>query len=364
VGTKRSSRTRKKPKRLTGHVVVSYAREDRGRIEPFVDRLASRGLDVWWDKEIEYGTPFRSVIDEKLRDAACVIVVWTVRSVGKDFVRSEADLAAKRGVLVPVLLDSEARIPVGFTELHYVDLTGGKSESDDAFRRLVARARKLVERSAAQPAQGTLMDDQWVVDQSMRAAKELRQVAEKIGPLDEILASETRPAKDVVSALDEVHDTYEAVSKAIEAFVQPAISKKAIDARPFTRMERGMLNRLIANGRGHCHRIATYYGRQGGLRDRLENLTTASKLKRMDEVFAKLSTADGDLFADLAGIGDVLTNESRAIVNLLITEQDKAARQRIILGRKRLQPLEKELEKGIRALERLERKLGYVKSSG
>jgi hypothetical protein len=42
-------------------------------------------------------------------------------------------------------------------------------------------------------------------------------------------------------------------------------------------------------------------------------------------------------------------------------DQEKAVQNRIIAGRKRLQPLEKELEKGISALELLERRLGYVR---
>jgi hypothetical protein len=130
----------------------------------------------------------------------------------------------------------------------------------------------------------------------------------------------------------------------------------------FTRLERGQLKRMIANGRGHCGRIATYYGRRRGLRDWLENRITARKLKLADEVFGRLSTVDGDLFADLARVGDVLTNESRAIANLLLAGQDKTALLRISKGRKRLQPLERELERGISSLEQLERRIGYVRS--
>ena len=67
-----------------------------------------------------------------------------------------------------------------------------------------------------------------------------------------------------------------------------------------------------------------------------------------------------DLFADLVRIGNALTNESRIILNLLLADQEKAARNRIIAGRKRLQPLERELEKGIDALERLKEYHGKV----
>jgi hypothetical protein len=358
---KRKKPSRSKPKRIPGHVFVSYAHEDVDRVRLLVERLASRGLNIWWDKQIEPGTRFRSVIEEKLYDAACVVVVWSIQSVKKDFVRSEADIAMKRGILVPVLFDVKARIPVGFTELQYLDLTVWQGKAGAEFRQLVAGVRKLLKRSGGWQDYGTLIDDDWVVDQSKRAARELRQVAEKIGVLGEILASETKASKDVVASLDEVHDTYDVVSEAIDAFVEAAVLRKTIDTRAFMKLERGRLRRLIANGRGHCTRIATYYGRQGGLRDWLESRTTARKLKQADEVFGRLSTADGDFFADLARIGEVLTNESRAIVNLLLMDQEKAVQNRIIAGRKRLQPLEKELEKGISALELLERRLGYVR---
>jgi hypothetical protein len=354
------SPTRSKPKRRAGHIFVSYAHEDLDRVRPLVDYLADHDLTVWWDRGLEPGTLFRSVIEEKLYDAACVVVVWTNQSVAKPFVRSEADLAMQRGVLVPVRLDANCPIPVGFTELQYADLADWTGSDSAALRQLIARVKKLVKRTGAWQDYGTL--DSWVINQSKRAARELRHVTDKIGTLSEILASEIKPAQDLAVALDEVHKTYEVVSEAINAFVEPAFSPKSIHAKVFTRLERGQLKRLIANGRGHCGRIATYYGRRGGLRDWLESRTTARKLKLADEVFGRLSLADGDLFADLARIGDVLTNESRAIANLLLAGQDKTALLRISKGRKRLQPLERELERGISSLEQLERRIGYVRS--
>ena len=360
---KKKSKKRTPPRRELGHVFVSYAHEDVDRVRPLVNVLADQGFNVWWDKEIEPGTPFRSVIQEKLVSAACVVVVWTNQSVGKAFVHSEADLANKRGVLVPVLMDSECKIPVGFTEIQYVDLTGWNGNAKIVLRPLIARVRKLVKRSGAWQAYGALIDDPWVIGDSKRAAKELVQVAEKIGALSEILASEGKPTREVAASLDEVHKTYDVVSEAINAFVEPAVSKKPIDAKEYVRFERGQLKRMISEGRGHSDQIATYYGRQSGLRDWLENKITPGKLKQADDVFGRLGTADGDLFAGLVHVGDVLTNESRVIVNLLIAGQEKAARTRIVKGRQRLQPLEKELEKGISALERLERKLGFVRGA-
>jgi TIR domain len=84
-----------------GTVFISYAGEDRNRVELLVKYLADIGLDVWWDRDIEVGTSFRSAIQNSLDEAACVLVIWTKASVEKDFVRSEASTGQKKGILLP-----------------------------------------------------------------------------------------------------------------------------------------------------------------------------------------------------------------------------------------------------------------------
>ncbi len=70
--------------------------------------------------------------------------------------------------------------------------------------------------------------------------------------------------------------------------------------------------------------------------------------------------ADGDLFAALGEIGEVLTNESHAIVNLGLTGQDAAAVARLVRGRKALARLEGDLDTAMTELQELEQQLGYV----
>src|SRR5258706_11350659 len=94
-----------------GMVFVSYAHEDAARVEPLVQHLAARGVNVWWDRNIPIGAAFRGVIQKMLDEAAGVVVVWSSQSVQKTFVHSEADAGLKRGALFPVCLDVGARIP-------------------------------------------------------------------------------------------------------------------------------------------------------------------------------------------------------------------------------------------------------------
>ena len=287
-----------------GTVFISYATEDRNRVEPLVKYLADTDFDVWWDREIEVGTSFRSDIQNSLDEAACVVVIWTVASVDKDFVRSEASIGQAQGILLPVRLDANARIPVGFTELQHLDLTLWDGTEGTAIRGLVERIRSLVARgSGSGRYQATLSSDDWVVNNSERIVSELRGLTSQIRALGDILASGSSASKDLRGALGEVGKTYRAVNSAILKFITPAVEAGAIDPRPFFEMERGTLKTEIENGRGHCGLILTHYGRYGGLRDWIKDKLSFEELEKVDAVFAKLGTADGDLFRPLAEIG-------------------------------------------------------------
>jgi hypothetical protein len=100
---------------MSGLVFMSYARKDADRVRPLVDLLvdllSSKGIAVWWDNDIEPGERFRDAIDNVLEKSSCVVVIWTKISVESDWVRSEADEPMKRGVLIPVLLDADLKIP-------------------------------------------------------------------------------------------------------------------------------------------------------------------------------------------------------------------------------------------------------------
>ncbi len=62
-------------------IFVSYASEDRDRINPFVEKLLDEGWTVWWDRELQVGPRFSRVIEEEIDKAGCVIVLWSGASV-------------------------------------------------------------------------------------------------------------------------------------------------------------------------------------------------------------------------------------------------------------------------------------------
>jgi len=119
------------PLRHEGHVFVSYAAEDRELAAGIASYLESCGWNVWWDREIPVGRRFDEVIEDALRGARCVIVLWTKAAVSSRWVRSEASDAAQREVLLPVLLE-DATIPLEFRLFQTLDLRGWRPHAGTA----------------------------------------------------------------------------------------------------------------------------------------------------------------------------------------------------------------------------------------
>jgi hypothetical protein len=349
-------------RRPNGMVFVSYAHADRQRVEPLVNFLATL-FNVYWDQHIGPGENWRRQLMDRLDSARCVIVVWTLTSVESNFIWSEVQRVKERGVVVPVRLDRDALIPLDFDNMQHLDLTSWKGGTTKEIELLIQWVSNLVARRRRdRRALASLENNDSFVSQSISVTGQLRGLSEEIRTISGVLIAGNGPVKDLLGTLKEVHRTYSAVSAAIKRFIAPVIRGK-IDIKPYLEMERGALVRMIKNNRGHCTRILEYYFRVDGLRDWLEPRLGAAQpeqLKKVDEAFAKLSTADGDLFSALDYVGDVLTEEASAIVGLILSGQQLVARQRIIDGRTKLLPLERQLSSAMDELQQIESSLGYV----
>jgi len=134
-------------------IFLSYASADRARVAPLVHALEAEGLQLWWDRDVDYGQSFHKVIQQALTAAPAVIVVWTNESVQSEWVLNEASDARQRDRLVPVLLDPVTP-PLEFRHLQAADLSGWKGDSaDPQFRGLHKGLLAIVGQShASQPA--------------------------------------------------------------------------------------------------------------------------------------------------------------------------------------------------------------------
>lgn len=134
-------------------IFISYASEDRPRIRPLVDALQKQGWSVWWDRTILAGKSFDDVIEAALADARCVIVLWSRHSIVSRWVRTEAEEADRRGILVPALLD-QVTIPFAFRRIQAANLTEWQGRLPNAeFDQLVHAVSSVLSSAAPPPAQ-------------------------------------------------------------------------------------------------------------------------------------------------------------------------------------------------------------------
>jgi formylglycine-generating enzyme required for sulfatase activity len=103
-------------------IFISYSSEDRGKAKDIAEALEQQGFSAWWDRSILPGETFDTVIEEALDAAKCVIVLWSKTSVSSKWVKTEASDGKQRGILIPVLIERDVKIPLAFRRIQAADL--------------------------------------------------------------------------------------------------------------------------------------------------------------------------------------------------------------------------------------------------
>jgi hypothetical protein len=86
-------------------VFISYKSEDREWAEKLDALIQSAGYTTWWDTSLETGERYNERIDNELRAAKAVIVIWSERSWVSAWVKEEALFARDRDRLLPTRRD-------------------------------------------------------------------------------------------------------------------------------------------------------------------------------------------------------------------------------------------------------------------
>lgn len=115
----------------TTEIFVSYAREDRDTAQALAAALAADGHTVWWDRELGGGADFSLEIERHLTAAHLAIVLWSGASVQSGFVRDESSRARDAGKLLPLRIEADVALPLGFGNLHTLELTDWDGDADD-----------------------------------------------------------------------------------------------------------------------------------------------------------------------------------------------------------------------------------------
>lgn len=122
-------------------VFISYARSNRPVAQKLADALEAQQLRVWWDSDLSAGSEFAEVIEDRLRDARVVLVLWSADSVRSAFVRDESSRAMRSNKLMPLRIEA-VDLPLGFGQLHTLDLLDWEGDTDSpAFQKVVSEIR-------------------------------------------------------------------------------------------------------------------------------------------------------------------------------------------------------------------------------
>jgi hypothetical protein len=103
-------------------VFLSYDRDDGERARHFARALEKAGHEVWWDLHVRGGAQFSKAIEEALKAADAVVVLWSANSIESAWVRDEAAAGRDSGRLVPVTIDGTLA-PLGFRQFQMIDLS-------------------------------------------------------------------------------------------------------------------------------------------------------------------------------------------------------------------------------------------------
>lgn len=103
-------------------VFISYARSTKSEAKQVAEALRAIGWSVWLDEELPAHRDYSEVIEEQLRAARAVVVVWSTESAKSQWVRAEADLAREAGKLVQLTVDGTP-LPMPFNRIQCADLS-------------------------------------------------------------------------------------------------------------------------------------------------------------------------------------------------------------------------------------------------
>jgi adenylate cyclase len=138
-------------------IFISYARSTAAKAQQVADALRALGYEVWRDDELPAHRAYGEVIEERLRLAKAVVVIWSAEAAKSQWVQSEADRARTDNKLVQLTVDG-APLPMPFDRIQCAELAGWDGETDfPGWRKVAASVADLAggPRALSTPARPT-----------------------------------------------------------------------------------------------------------------------------------------------------------------------------------------------------------------
>ncbi|MES1199421.1 MAG: toll/interleukin-1 receptor domain-containing protein [Pseudomonadota bacterium] len=132
-------------------VFISYARIDAEKAALVRERLTALGLTVFFDVEgIDTGEEFPDIIDREVKNAKCVLGLWSRAAFRGRWVRIESRIGLDQKKLVAAVLDGmrPEELPAEFYNVNVEDLADYRGQEDHSgWKRLVRAVGKRVGRA-------------------------------------------------------------------------------------------------------------------------------------------------------------------------------------------------------------------------
>jgi adenylate cyclase len=129
-------------------IFVSYGRSTEGLAHQVAEALRAAGYSVWRDDELPAHRAYSDVIEERVRGARAVVVLWSAEAARSQWVRAEADVAREAGTLVQISVDGTMP-PMPFNQIQCADLSGWSGDLSVAgWRKVESSIALLVGNSA------------------------------------------------------------------------------------------------------------------------------------------------------------------------------------------------------------------------
>ncbi|NUR45160.1 MAG: TIR domain-containing protein [Sphingomonas sp.] len=132
-------------------VFLSYDRDDSAAAKVIATALEKLGHSVWWDLHVRGGAQFAKVIEEALKAADAVVVLWSKDAIDSAWVRDEAAAGRDSGRLIPATIDG-TEAPLGFRQFQVIDLTdwkrGARSRSFNQLADAIEHAAPAIQTGA------------------------------------------------------------------------------------------------------------------------------------------------------------------------------------------------------------------------
>ena len=133
-------------------VFISYAHGETAEAERVAAALRALGYGVWRDDQLPVHRAYSEVIEERLRTAHAVLVLWSKAAARSQWVRAEAEIGRERGALVQGSLDGVLP-PLPFNQIQCADLSDWTDDREPpGWGKVVASLAALAKVEPSEPA--------------------------------------------------------------------------------------------------------------------------------------------------------------------------------------------------------------------